>query len=93
MLAALDVRLALGDLVRRDPRRREQLHQVRAGQVLQRPRVGDLVDAAADEQVAGQRARGRVLDHLVDLSLLLRAPVSRKKLCVRSSTRSPEEKT
>ena len=27
------------------------------------------MDAAADEQVAGQRARGRMLDHLVDLEL------------------------
>ena len=69
MLALLDVRLALGDLVRRDPRRREQLGHVRAGQVLQRARVGDLVDAAADEQVARQRARRRVVAHLVDAQL------------------------
>ena len=40
-----------------------------AGQVLERARVGDLVDAAADEQEAGQRACGRMLDHLVDLQL------------------------
>jgi hypothetical protein len=61
--------------------------------MLDRARVGDLVDAAADEQVPGQRSRGGVLHHLVHLQLLFRAPVSRKKLCVRSSTRSPEEKT
>ena len=71
MLAALDVRLALGDLVGRDPRRREELHEVGAGEVLERPGVGDLVDAAADEQVAGQRAGGRVVDHLVDLELVV----------------------
>ena len=71
MVAALDVRLALRDLVRRDPRRREQLRQVRAGEVLERPRVGDLVHAAAHEQVAGQRPRRRVLDHLVDLQLVV----------------------
>ena len=52
VLAALDVRLALGDLVGRDPRRREQLRQVGAREVLERPRVRDLVDAAAHEQVA-----------------------------------------
>ena len=71
MVAALDVRLALGDLVRRDPRRREHLREVGAGQVLDGPRVRDLVHAAADEQVAGQRPRGRVLDHLVDLELVV----------------------
>ena len=43
--------------------------QVRAGEVLDRAGVGDLVDAAADEQVAGERAGGRVVDHLVDLEL------------------------
>jgi hypothetical protein len=62
---ALDVRLALRDLLGRDVRRREQLGQIRAGQPLECARVRDLVDAAADEQVAGQRARRRVLDHLV----------------------------
>ena len=71
MLALLDVRLALGDLVGRDPRRREQLHQVGAGEVLDRAGVGDLVHAAADEQVAGQRAGRRVVDHLVDLELVV----------------------
>ena len=74
MLAALDVRPALGDLVGRNPRRGEELHQVRAGQVLERTRVGDLVDAAPHEQVAGQRARGRVIDHLVDLQLVVAGP-------------------
>jgi hypothetical protein len=47
----------------------KDLHHVHAGELLQRARVGDLVDAAADEQVPGQRAGGRVLDHLVDLQL------------------------
>ncbi len=69
--AGVEVRLALGDLVGRDPRRREHLRQVGAGQLLERPRVGDLVHAAADEQVAGQRARRRVVDHLVDLQLVV----------------------
>ena len=69
MLAGLDVRLALGDLRRRDARRREQLGHVRAGQLLERARVGDLMDAAADEQVARQRARRRVVAHLVDAQL------------------------
>ncbi|HKV66834.1 MAG TPA: hypothetical protein VJN72_02010, partial [Gaiellales bacterium] len=69
VLARLDVRLALRDLVGRDPRRREELHQVGSGQPLERPRVGDLVHAAADEQVAGQRARRRMLDGLVDAQL------------------------
>jgi hypothetical protein len=32
-----------------------------------------------------------VVDISYTLSLLFRAPVSRKKLCVRSSTRSPDE--
>jgi hypothetical protein len=71
MLAALDVRLALGDLVGRDPRRGEQLHHVRASQVLKRAGVGDLVHAAADQQVARQRAGGGMLDHLVDLELVV----------------------
>ena len=69
MVAPLDVRAALGNLLRRDPRSREQLHQVGAGQVLDRPRVGDLVDAAADEQVPRQRPRNRMVDHLVHLQL------------------------
>jgi hypothetical protein len=71
VLAALDVRLGLGDLVGRDPRGGEQLHQVGAGEVLHRAGVGDLVDAAADEQVAGQRAGRRVVAHLVDLELVV----------------------
>ena len=71
VLAALDVRLALGDLVGRDPRRGEELHELRAGQVLQRAGVGDLMHAAADQQVAGQRACRRVVDHLVDLELVV----------------------
>ena len=71
MLAALDVRLALGDQIGRDPRRREQLHQVSAGQLLQRARVRDLVHAAPDEQVTGQRSRGRMLDHLIHLELVI----------------------
>ena len=69
MVAALDVRLALRDLVGRDPRRREQLHQVGTGEALERPCVGDLMDAAADEQEPGQRAGGGMLDRLVDLEL------------------------
>jgi hypothetical protein len=52
VLAALDVGLALGDLVGRDAGRREQLHQVRAGEVL-------------------QRAGGRMVDHLIDLELVV----------------------
>jgi hypothetical protein len=71
VLARLDVRPALRDLVGRDPRRREELHQVGPGQPLQRPRVGHLVDAAAHEQVARERSRGRVLDHLVHLELVV----------------------
>ena len=35
------------------------------------PGVGDLVDAAAHEQVAGERPRGGMLDHLVDLELVV----------------------
>ena len=69
VVATLDVRLAFRDLLRRDPRCRKELHQVGAGQALERPRIGDLVDAAADEQEAGQCARRRMLDHLVDLEL------------------------
>ena len=37
VIAALDVRLALRDLLRRDSRRRKHLHQVRAREVLERP--------------------------------------------------------
>ena len=47
MLTALDVRLAFGDLVGRDPRGGEQLHQISAGQVLKRLGVRDLVHTAA----------------------------------------------
>ncbi len=71
VLALLDVRLALGNGVRRDPRRGEHLREVRAGEPLYRPRVGHLVDAAAHEQVARQRPRRRVVDHLVDLELVV----------------------
>ncbi len=71
VLAALDVRLALRDLVGRDPRRGEQLRQVGAGEVLERACVGDLMHATADEQVAGQRAGRRMVDHLVDLELVV----------------------
>ena len=71
MVAALDVRLALRDLVGRDPRGREHLRQVGTGQVLERARVCDLVHAPAHEQVAGERPGGRVLDHLVDLQLVV----------------------
>jgi hypothetical protein len=71
VVAALDVRPALGDLVGRDPRRGEHLRQVGAGELLDRARVGDLVHAAAHEQVAGERARRRVVDHLVDLELVV----------------------
>lgn len=39
--------------------------------MLERPREGDLVDATADEQVAGQGACRRMLDHLVDLQLVV----------------------
>ena len=42
---------------------------VRAGEVLERARVRDLVDAAADEQIARQRARRGVVAHLVDAQL------------------------
>ena len=45
------------------------LRHVRAGQVLQRAGVGDLVHAAAHEQVARERAGGRVVAHLVDAQL------------------------
>jgi hypothetical protein len=33
--------------------------------------VSDLVKAASHEQVSGQRARGRVIDHLVHLQLVV----------------------
>ncbi len=69
MQSLLDVGLALGDLVGGDPRRREQLHEIGPGEVLQRPGVGDLVDAAAHEQVPRQGAGDRVVDHLVHLQL------------------------
>src|SRR5215204_7270447 len=71
MVAALDVRPALRDLVRRDPRRREHLREIGSRQVLDRTRIRDLVDPATDEQVPGQRTSGRVLDHLVDLELVV----------------------
>jgi hypothetical protein len=71
VLAALDVRLALGDLLRRDPRRGEELHELGPGEPLERPRVGDLMDAAANQEVAGQRPRSGVVDHLVDLQLVV----------------------
>ncbi len=69
VLAALDVRLALRDLLRRDPRSREHLHQVGSREKLDRACIGDLVDATTHEQEAGERPRCRMLDHLVDLQL------------------------
>src|SRR5512132_326361 len=39
--------------------------------MLDRTCVGDLVDTAAHEQIAGQRPRRRVLDHLVHLELVV----------------------
>ncbi len=69
VLAGFDVRLALGDLRRRDARRREQLGHVRAGQLLERAGVGDLMDATANQQVPGERTRGRVVAHLVHAQL------------------------
>src|SRR5690348_1456935 len=69
MVAALDVRLALRDLVGRDPRRGEQLHQVSTGEALKGTGVGNLMDTASYEQKARQRSGGGVLDGLVDLEL------------------------
>jgi hypothetical protein len=74
VLTAIEVRPALRDLVGRDPRRREELHQLGTGEPLERPGVGDLMHAAANEQIAGQRAGGRVSDHLVDLELVVPGP-------------------
>jgi hypothetical protein len=37
--------------------------------MLDRARVGDLVHSTADEQIAGQRARDGMVDHLVHLQL------------------------
>src|SRR5688572_12141226 len=71
VIAALDVRLAVRDLLRRNARCREHLHQVRAGQALDRSRIRDLVDASTNEQVPRQRSRRRVLDHLPDLELVI----------------------
>jgi O-6-methylguanine DNA methyltransferase len=80
MIASLDVRLTFGNAVGRDPRRGEQLHQIGAREILERSGVGDLVDARTDEQVARERLRGRVLDHLVDLQLdLLRSLASSRR--------------
>ena len=62
----LDVRLALRNLLGRDARRREELRQVRSGEALDRTRVGDLVHATADEQVARQRPGGWMVHHLVE---------------------------
>jgi hypothetical protein len=68
MRAALEVGAALGDLVGRD--RGIGNAFVRSAPVSSSSaRVGDLVHAAAHEQIAGQRAGGRVLDRLVDLEL------------------------
>src|SRR5581483_11645708 len=67
----VDVQLRFGDLLRRDSRRREELHHVAAGESLESPRICDLVQAAAYEQVAGQRAGGWVIDCLVDLQLVV----------------------
>ena len=71
MLAALYVRPALRDFVGRDPRRGEQLHQIGAGQLLNRASVGDLMHPAADQQIAGQRPGRGMIDHLIDLELVV----------------------
>ena len=67
--ALLEVRATLGNLLGRDPRRREPLRQVDPGEQLERARIRDLVHAAAHQQVAGQRACRGMLDQLVDLEL------------------------
>jgi hypothetical protein len=72
--AACDVRAALRDLVRGDGGRGEELHQVGAGEILQRAGVSDLVHAAANEQEPSERASGRMLHHLVDLELVVARP-------------------
>jgi hypothetical protein len=71
VVSTLDVGPALRDLLGGDPRGREHLRQIGAGQPLDRAGVRDLVDATADEQVAGQCARGGMLHHLVHLELVV----------------------
>src|SRR4051794_37628176 len=63
------MRTALGNLFRWDTRHRERLRQVDPGQQLERPRIRDLVYAAAHQQVSGERPRRWMVDRLVDLEL------------------------
>lgn len=44
----------------------EILKMLNPGQLLERPDVGELVDAAPEEQVAGHLADDRVVRHLLD---------------------------
>ena len=85
--------LALGDLVRRDTRGGEELHQVRAGEALEGSRVGDLVHAAANEQEAGQGTGRRMVDGLVHLELSVPGAGLEEEVVGQTSMRSPEEKT
>jgi hypothetical protein len=52
-----------------EPRHREGAAEVDPREELERTRVGDLMDAAADQQVAGERPGGGVVHGLVDLQL------------------------
>ena len=86
MVATLDVRLALRDLLVGIRGVGNIFVEAGPRQDLDRPGVGDLVDAAADEQVTRRAAGGRMLDHLVHLELVVaRAGLEEEILC-QSST-------
>src|SRR4051812_42776994 len=80
MVSTLDVRLALGNLVCRDPRRREQLHHVRTREALQRAGICDLMYSASDKEKSCQSTCRRVLDHLVDLQFPVPSSGLKKKV-------------
>jgi hypothetical protein len=61
VVAALDVRPALGNLIGRNARCGKHLPEVGSCQVLDRAGVGDLVDTAPHERVTHKGAGGRML--------------------------------
>jgi len=64
VITPLDVRLAVGDLLGGDPRRREELHQISTGQSLDRSGVGDLVNASARGNSVAMRSIRRIMGYL-----------------------------
>jgi hypothetical protein len=87
--APLTVGTAFGHLPGRDPRHRECLGQIGAREQLQRAGVGDLMHTATHQQIAGQRARGGIIDRLIDLELAVARPGLQKEVVGEAPKRPP----